>query len=584
MPNITNKQIADIFIEISERLAVDDVPFKPRAYENAAQVIDSLGDEIADIYKKGGEKALDAIPGIGAGMIERIVELLKTGRLKYLADLRRKFPVDVIALTAIEGVGPKIIKTLYQKLKIRNLDDLERAARRHRIAKIPGFGEKTEQNILAGLEFLKKSRGRVVLGHYLPLAEKIQREMLRVPGVTHFELAGSIRRRKDTIKDFDMVAVAENPKKLLDKFIRLPEVARVLESGANRAFVRLKQKIDADLLVVPRQSWGAALLHFTGSKYHNVHLRRMAVERGWTMNEYGVFKGKKNLASRTEEEVYEKFGLDWIPPELREDMGEIEAARSRRLPRLLPYGAVRGDLQTQTDWTDGANSIEEMALAAKRLGREYIAVTDHTKTLAMTGGLDERGLARQAREIDRLNKKIKNFRILKSAEINILKDGKLDINDGALKKLDIVSVAVHSGFSSNEKEMTSRIISAMQNPYVNILFHPTGRIIGRRPEYAVNIDAIIQAAKKYNVALEIDSYPDRMDLKDIYVKAAVEAGVKLVVDTDAHQTDHLKYIALGEATARRGWAKSSDVLNTMTAAKLVAYFKKARIDRLRKNH
>jgi len=582
MPRISNKKIADIFYEIAEYLEMEDVAFKPRAYERAAQVIETMSEEAYDLYKKDGAKAIDAIPGVGKGMTEKIVELFKTGRLKYLQSLKKKFPVKIREITAIEGVGPKMVKTLYKKLKIKNLRDLERAARAKKIAKLPGFAQKTQQNILEGIEFLKKAKGRVPLGHYIELAYAIRDKLKKTPGISHVEVAGSVRRRRATIKDFDLIACSTQPKKLLQKFTSLSEVARVLERGKNRAFVRLKEKIDADLLVLPKDKYGSALLHFTGSRFHNIKLRTMAKERGWTLNEYGIFKGKKLLASKTEEEMYKTLGMDWIPPEIREDRGEIEAALKHKLPKLIPYGSVQGDLQIQTNWTDGANSIEEMVRAAKKLGHKYIAITDHTRTLAMTGGLDEKGLARQAKEIDKINKKNKDFRIIKSAEINILKDGKLDINENGLKKLEIISVAVHSGFSQNERVMTNRIIKAMQNPYVNILFHPTGRILGRRPEYAINIDEIIKAAKKFNVALELDCYPDRMDLKDTNVRKAVAAGVKIVIDTDAHHIDHLKYISLGEAQARRGWAKKSDVINTLPVNKVLAFFKKVRLDKLRK--
>lgn len=574
MPKISNKQIAEIFYEISLILEMQGIEFKPRAYDKAGLAIESVGQEVADIYMKGGEKALDAIPGVGKSMAEKLVELVRTGKLKYLKDLKKNFPVNIRELTAIEGVGPKMVRDLYKHLKIKNLKDLERAARAHKIAGLPGFQDKTEQNILTGIEFLKKSMGRVVLGFCLELAEHIRDELRKVPGVFYVELAGSIRRRKETIKDFDMVAASAKPRLLLDKFCTLPEVGRVLERGKNRAFVRLKDKIDADLIVVPGDCFGSALLHFTGSKFHNVHLRRMAVERGWSLNEYGIQKGKKTLASKTEQEIYKKLGMDWMEPELREDSGEIEAAMAHKLPKLMPVGAVKGDLQIQTDWSDGLNSIEEMARAAKKMGLKYIAITDHTRTLAMAGGLDEKRLAKQAKEIDKINKKIKNFRILKSAEINILKDGTLDINNEALKKLDIVSVAVHSHFNQDEKAMTRRIIKAMRNPFVNILFHPTGRIINRRPEYNVNIDEIIKAAKKYNIALELDCFPDRMDLKDTNVRKAIEAGVKIVIDTDAHQIDHLKYLSLGEAMARRGWARASDVLNALPVQKMLAHFSK----------
>jgi DNA polymerase (family 10) len=370
---------------------------------------------------------------------------------------------------------------------------------------------------------------------------------------------------KETVGDIDILVTTKEPEKVMDTFVSLPEVQAILAKGPTRSSVRLKIGIDADVRVLSPESYGSALQYFTGNKDHNIHLRTIAIKKGYKLNEYGLFKGEKRIAGKTEEEIYKKLGMDWMEPELRTNSGEIEAAMEHKLPKLIPYNSLLGDLQVTTNWSDGAASIEEMAKKAMEIGLKYIAITDHTKSLAMTGGLNENDLERQGKEIDRLNKKFAplGFRILKSAEINILKDGALDIKNETLKKLDVVSIAVHSNFKMTKKQMTERIIKAMKNPYVNILFHPTGRLIGKRPPYEIDIDAIIKAAKEYGVALEVNAFPERLDLCDLHIRKAIEAGVKLTIDSDAHTPHHLEFLNLGIAQARRGWAKKSDVLNTL---------------------
>ena len=399
-----------------------------------------------------------------------------------------------------------------------------------------------------------------------------------MPGVRHAVVAGSIRRRQETIGDIDILVTTSQPEKVMAVFTGFPDVKEVLEHGPTKTTVRLQNGCQADVRVIADESFGAALQYFTGSKEHNVVVRKMAIAKGLKLNEYGIWRGAKRLASKTEEDIYEVLGLPIMPPEIRTESGEIEAAKAGKLPSLIPYGSIRGDLQTQTDWTDGESSIEKMSEAAMSLGLEYIAITDHTRTLAMTGGLDEKKLAKQGLAIDALNEKFaaagKKFRILKGSEVNILKDGSLDIADEALKKLDVVGAAAHSHFNLSRQEQTARVIGAMKNPHLDILFHPTGRIIGRREPIDLDIEAVIKAAKATGTALEIDSYPDRSDLRDAHVRMAVKLGVKLVIDTDAHETSHLDYLDLGVAIARRGWAAKSDVLNTRPLAKLSEWLKK----------
>ncbi|HEY7699919.1 MAG TPA: DNA polymerase/3'-5' exonuclease PolX, partial [Vicinamibacteria bacterium] len=520
---------------------------------------------LAELYATGGEKAVETVPGVGKSIAEKIVEFLSKGKVPYLEAMRTKHPVDVFALTSIEGVGPKTVAALYDALGVRSLPDLEKAAREGRIRKLKGFGEKTEHQILQGLEFLSRARGRFLLGDVLPLASQIESRLGRVRGVPKVEVAGSIRRRKETIGDADIVAVSGDPERVMEAFVSMPEVAHVYGRGPTKSNVRLENGLDVDLRVVPAESYGAAMCYFTGSKAHNVHLRRIALSKGYKLNEYGLYDvsgGKERvIGGRTEEEIYKALGLDYVPPELREDRGEVEAALEGKLPRLVPYGKLKGDLQVQTNWTDGKHSIEEMAEAARSRGLEYIAITDHAIELAMTG-LDAKRLLEQRKEIQKINRHNPGIEILSGVEVNILKDGTLDIEDEVLSKLDVVGAAVHTHLHLSKTEMTARICRALRNPHVDILFHPTGRILMKRDPYEVDIDEVIRVARETGTLLEVDSIFDRLDLKDEHVRAAVEAGVKLVVDSDAHATKHFDSLPLGVATARRGWATAADVVNT----------------------
>ncbi|MFQ5851062.1 MAG: DNA polymerase/3'-5' exonuclease PolX [Candidatus Binatia bacterium] len=558
-----NSELAQIFREISLYLEMQGVQFKPRAYEKVAYTLEALEEPLAEIYRRGGVRALRQIPGVGEAIAEKIEEIIQTGKLKYYEELKREIPVDIRSLTAIDGVGPKMVKVLYKELGVRGVSDLERMAHAGKVRDLPHFGEKMEQRILRGIEFLKQGSGRSPLGAVLPLILEIKQRLRQLAEVREVEVAGSIRRCKETVGDADILVISGRPEKVMDFFVSMPEVAHVLGQGKTKTMIKLENGLDVDLRVVPEESFGAALNYFTGSKDHNVALRRIAQDKGLKLNEYGLFRGSKRIAGKDEEEIYKELGLSFIPPEIREDQGEIEAAKRGELPDLVGTRDLRGDLQTQTTWTDGANSIEEMAEEARRLGLQYIAITDHTRSLAMTGGSDEKKLLRQIAAIDKINRSLKGITILKGAEVNINKDGTLDIKDEVLAQLDVVGIAVHSHFNLPRKEMTERIKRAMHNPQADILFHPTGRVIQKREPYDIDMDEIIRAAKETGTVLEVDAYPDRLDLKDEHIRKAVQAGVKLVIDSDAHSVNHVRFLEFGVAQARRGWAEKKDVINTL---------------------
>ena len=570
----SNAEIAARLRELALFLEMEGVAFKPRAYEKAAHAVEAHGRSLAEIFGEGGAKALQSVPSVGKGIAERIGELLEKGRIGDLERLRAATPIAILELTSLEGLGPKHAKVLYEARGVRTLADLERAARAGRVRDVPHFGARSEENILRALALKKQSAGRHPIGEVLALAREIEARLARLDGVERAAIAGSLRRRRETIGDLDFLAVSRRPAKVMRFFVEMPEVTAVLARGESKSMVRLANGMDADLRVVPEESFGAALAYFTGSKDHNVALRRMAQEKGLKLNEYGLFRGERSIAGRSEEEVYEALGLPWIPPELRENRGEIEAARARALPELVTYGSLRGDLQVQTDWSDGAASIEEMVRAARALGLDYIAITDHTRDLAIAGGSDEKKLREQIAHIRSLNRKLDGFRVLTGAEVNIRRDGSLDVADDALSELEVVGAAVHSLFGLRRAEATRRVIRAMESPHVDVLFHPTARQLGRREAIDLDIDAVIAAAKRTGTVLEIDGVPERLDLKDDYVRQAVAAGVSLVIDSDAHHPSQLRYAdEFGVAVARRGWARRQDVLNALPAAKLLAQLK-----------
>ncbi|MCL4436501.1 MAG: DNA polymerase/3'-5' exonuclease PolX [Thaumarchaeota archaeon] len=570
---MSNSEVAEVFMDIAVLLDMDDVKFKPRAYENAARAIESLDRDLAEIYVEGGLDALMEIPGVGESIAKKIEELLKTGHLKYYEYLRRQVPVNIESLTSVEGLGPKTIKELYQRLGVKTLEDLEAAARSGRIRGIPGFGVKREANILRSIDALKSSRGRFLLGDALPVIKSILNRFKNMEAVKAIEVSGSVRRWKETVGDADFLVISDQPANIMDAFVSLPQVASIHSHGITRSSVRLKSNMNADVRVIPEQSFGAALQYFTGSKPHNIALRRIAIARGRKLSEYGLFEGREQIAGATEEDVYGKLGLQWIPPELRENKGEIEAAQQGKLPNLVKYSDVKGDLQVHTSWTDGMNSIEDMANEALKTDLEYIAITDHTKGLTVVHGLDEARIRAQMREIDKLNRSLSGIQILKGCEANIQRDGSLDLDDSTLADLDVVGAAVHSYWTLPESEQTERLIKVMENDNVDFIIHPTSRELGKRPAIQLDFDRIIQAAKDTGTILEIDAYPNRLDLKDDYVRRCVEAGVKMSIDTDAHALWHLHFREFGVAVARRGWATSDDIVNTHSVKDILDMFK-----------
>lgn len=575
-------ELAKMLTEFGMREEMLGTLFKPRAYQLAAESVSALKDEVEAAWRKGGTKELEGLPGIGPSIAEKIDEFYRTGKIKEYDRMKKAFPVDMWGLSRIEGLGPKHIADLYKHLKIKNIEELRRALGKHRIQAIPRWGEKSEEKLMRGLGLLERASGRRLLGDILPVAEDIIAALESVKGVKRVAVAGSIRRRQETVGDIDLLATSSDPDRVMEAFTRHPLVETIHERGKTRSSVRLKIGIDADLRVVPDKVYGAALQYFTGDKRHNVLLREFALSKGFTLSEYGLFRrshGAKSakpklVVCKTEEEIYRALEMDTPPPEIRIGGDEIEAAREHRLPDLLPYGSVLGDLQVQTEWTDGSTSIADMAKAAKAAGLKYLAVTDHTKSLGFINGLDEKRLAKQGAEIDALNKKLRGFTVLKGTECDIRKDGSLDLSDAALSKLDWVGISIHSAFHLPRAEQTKRIVKALSNPNVDCFFHPTCRLIGKREPIDFDFDVVLAAAKRFRVALEIDAYPDRSDLNDLHVRAAVKAGVSLVIDTDAHAPEHFRFIRLGESIARRGWAAKADILNTKTAKQLMSYLAK----------
>jgi DNA polymerase (family 10) len=576
----SNVEVAQVLREMALRLEMDEVAFKPRAYEKAALSVEALDRPLHEIAAEAGEKGIDALPGIGHGIARRLAELLDTGRIADLERMRQARPIDVLGLCAIEGLGPKHARALYEQLGIRDVAMLDQACREHRVRELPHFGERTEEKLRKGIAFIAGAGGRLPLGVVLPIAEQIEARLRALPGVACAAIAGSIRRRRETVGDLDFLVATADPEAVARSFASQPEVVHVHARGASKVLVRLANGLDADLRLVPEASFGAALAYFTGSKAHNLALRRLAQRKRLKLNEYGLFRGKRRLAGRTEEGVYRALGLRFIPAELREDAGELEAARAGELPSLIEHGALHGDLQVHTNWTDGAETLEAMVEAARARGLEYIAITDHTRDLPMTGGLDERRLLEQARTIRALDRRFRGIRVLAGAEVNIRKDGSLDVSDEALARLDVVGAAVHAQFSQSREQATRRVLRALENPHVDILFHPTGRLLGRREPLDLDIDAVIAAARRTGTVLEIDALPDRMDLSDDLVRKAVAAGVKLAIDSDAHRKPHLALAdSLGIGIARRGWVQREDVINAFPLERCLAQLKDARAQR-----
>jgi DNA polymerase (family 10) len=556
-----NKELADLFNRMADILEFKaENPFKISAYRKASRIIGDLTQDIEEIAESG---RLKDVPGIGEGMAEKIVEYLKTGRVSKYEEVKKGVSDELIAIMEIPGMGPKTLAMIHKEKGISNLGQLEKALEDGSLIGLPGIGEKKAENIKRGIQLLKQSKGRMNLGMAFPVARRIVQALREKTGSEKIEWAGSLRRMRENIGDIDILATGPNKEKIIQAFTHLPEVKEVLASGETKASVIVEGGMQIDLRVVEEDSYGAALQYFTGSKAHNIHLRGIAKAKGIKINEYGVFKGEKKIGGKEEENVYRGLGMDWIEPELREDRGEIEAAQENRLPKLVEEPQIKGDLHVHSKWSDGTSSIEEIARAAQKRGYQYVAICDHSKSLKITHGLDESRLMKQMEEIDRINEKLKGFQILKGTEVDILSDGKLDLSEKVLEKLDLVVAAVHSGFKQEKEKMTKRIVRALENPLVHVLAHPSGRLLGARDPYEVEIDEVMEAAKRYRKALEINAYFERLDLNDIHCRKAKEMGVPVVIGTDAHHLEQMWMISLGVAVARRGWLQAKDVLNTL---------------------
>jgi len=581
---MNNQELAKIFEEIAELLEMDEVPFKPQAYRKAARNIKSLEQDIGLIYKERGLDGLKEIPAIGENIAEKIKEFLQSGEVKYYQALKKKKPLNVGEIIRVEGMGPKRAEILYRKLRVANLEDLEKAALEGKISCLPGFGKKTEQNILESIEFLKKSKGRVLLGDILPEANRIQEELKSLKGVKKISVVGSVRRKKATIGDIDFLIAVENTEnkkttgEIMDYFTSMPGVIKIWGKGGTRSSVKLKQGFDVDLRVVAIDSFGAALQYFTGSKEHNIATRKIAKSKGLKLNEYGLFKGNKKIAGRTEEGIYQALGMEFIPPEIRENKGEISAALKGKLPKLIEQKDIKGDFHCHSVWDGGVDTIREMANRARELGYEYLGISDHTKFLRIENGLNEKQLKEQRKEIKEINSEFESkglkFRVLQGCEANILKHGRLDIDSDALAQLDFVIAGIHSDFGMNREQMTKRLIRAIKNPHVNIISHPTGRLLKRREEIKLDFEAVLEAARESKVALEINSSPARLDLCGEKARMAKKAGVKLAVNTDAHSKTHLNLMEFGIAQARKGWAEKEDIVNCGSLNDVLDFFKK----------
>lgn len=559
-----NLEMARIFNEIADMLELQDENlFRIRAYRRAALNLESLGEDLEEVVRRD---ELRKIPGIGADLALKIKTFLETGRVDFYEKIKKKTPAVLLEMVTIPGMGPKTAKLLYSKLKIRSIPDLEKKARAHKISGLPGIKDKTEENIIKGIEFIKKKKGRMLLSTAAYAANEVLERLKRLKEVKKISPAGSLRRQKETVRDIDILVISTKPAKVMKTFTALPQVKEVLAHGPTKSGILTKDDIQVDVRVMEKGSFGAALVYFTGSKAHNIRLRKLAIEKGLKVNEYGVFKGKreKRIAGKTEGEVYESLGLVYIPPELREDQGEIEAALEKRLPKLLELKDIKGDLHVHSDWSDGRYSIEGMAEAARKRGYEYIAITDHSKGLKIAGGLSNKERLKQIDEIHRINRRLKGIKVLAGAEVDIRDNGSLDYSDDILKKLDVVIAAVHSGFKQPGEKLTKRIVTAMKNRYVDIIAHPTGRLMGTRDAYQIDTEEVLKVAKDTDTAIEINAYPERLDLNDIGCRRAKELGVLLAISTDAHITEQFDNMRYGVGVARRGWLERRDVLNTLS--------------------
>jgi DNA polymerase (family 10) len=564
---VHNAEIADRFEQLADLLELDGAnPFRVRAYRNAARFIRGHSRSLAELLDEGVDLA--ELPGIGADLAAKIATLVRTGRLPLLVQMAKKVPAPLVAMTRIEGLGPKRAQALYRALKIRSLEDLARAARSGRIRELPGFGARTEQLIAARAARAATAENRMRLADAEQVARPLVAYLGGIDDVRKVEVAGSFRRRRETVGDLDVLVSAARGARVMERVVRYEDVADVQSQGTTRATLRLRNGLQVDVRVVPSAAFGAALHYFTGSKAHNIAVRRMAMARGLKLNEYGLFRGEKRVGGRTEDEVFAAVGLPSIPPELREDRGEIEAARRGKLPQLVQLADVRGDLHCHSRATDGRDTIEAMARAAAARGYQYLSINDHSRHVTVAHGLDRRRLLEQIRAIDRLNAKLDGITVLKSVEVDILEDGRLDLPDSVLKELDFTVCAIHYGFGYSRARQTSRVLRAMENPYFSILAHPTGRLLNAREACDIDLERILEAARDRGCVMELNAQPDRLDLDDRACRLAKEIGVKVAISTDAHRAADFELMRFGVDQARRGWLEPSDVVNTRPLAEL----------------
>ncbi len=571
-----NQELARILHDIAVLLDIKgESRFRVVAYEEAARRIENWPEPIEDVWKNG---KLEDIPGIGPSIASKIAEYLATGRMTYFEELTREIPPELIELTEVPGVGPKIARLLYEQLGIRTVEDLEKAVQEKKLRNLPRLGVKSEEKIAKGLEMYRRKTGRMLLGQALPLVESIVALLKERTGVSKISPAGSVRRMKETIGDIDILVAARNPRPIMDAFVTLPQVREVLARGDTKSSIVTHEGIQVDLRVVEEECFGAALQYFTGSKAHNIKLREIALKKGFKVNEYGIFRLDTNerVGGEREEDIYEILGMEWIPPELREDQGEIECALEKKLPVLVTMEDIRGDLHVHSHWSDGIASIEEMAQAALARGYEYLAVCDHTQSLAVASGLTPEEIHEREKEIRRWNEKHPELLVLNGVEANILSDGSIDFPDGELARLDVVVAGLHSGLTQKEEKILKRLELAMRNPYVQVISHPTGRIIGRRDASSMNIDTLVVMARSTHTSLELNAQPERLDLRDVDARRAAQEGVKIVISTDAHDQGSLEYMRYGVAQARRAWLRKEDVLNTLSREELLDFLARKR--------
>jgi DNA polymerase (family 10) len=537
------------------------------AYRRAAQNIETLSEDIEDIYKRG---ELEEIPGVGKGIASRITDYIETGQSKYLEELRREFPKGMEELVKIEGIGPKTALKLIKELKINTVEELEAAIKQGKLSGLNGFGVKKEENILRGIELYKASKGRFLLGDILPIANSLEHAFKKMKFIQKVNVAGSIRRKNETVRDIDILAASKEPRKVIKFFTEMKNIKEVLTEGETKCSVILNNNLQVDLRVIDASSYGSALQYFTGSKEHNIKLRKIAKKKNWKLNEYGLFNNitDEKIAGDDEKNIYKTLELEYIEPELRENRGEIETAQEGSLPKLVAQEQIKGDFHVHTVWSDGSNTIEEMAEAAKQLNYEYIAICDHARGLQIVRSLSERDISKQLQEIEHINRKMEVFTVLSGIELNIDARGQLDIRNAVLQDLDIVIASVHSGFKQEERKMTERVLKAIHNDYVNILGHPTGRIINRRSPLNLNLLKVFETASELGVLMEINAFPDRLDLSDVNCFTARDHNIQFSIGTDAHSTEQLNFMEFGISTARRGWLEAKHIVNTFSLIEL----------------